>query len=123
MCSRPRRSMTRARTDCGMDSVCIEGSPREDGTRLSRRDWRRATVPLPGKGVGDEGMGERITVAGGGLVVDGAAGRVGLWIGEGVVHVAEREQCPACPGIRHLRLECVPLGLRRDWVGGAMHGK
>src|SRR5205823_2772219 len=27
MCSRPRRSMTRATTDCGMDRLCIDGSP------------------------------------------------------------------------------------------------
>src|SRR5215470_2305895 len=123
MCSRPRRSMTRSMTDCGMDSVCIEASARRIGMRLSYRARRRATVPLARKSVRDEGMGKRVAMAGGGLVVYGHANRVGLRVGKGMVYVAEREQRPARFGLRHLGLEGVALGLGRDRVSGAVHGK
>src|SRR6516225_11937942 len=106
-----------------MDSVCIEASARGIGIRLLCRARQRATAPLARKSVRDEGMGKRIAMAGGRLVVYGHASRVGLRVGEGMVYVAEREQRPARSGIRHLGLEGVALGLRRDWIGGAVHGK
>src|SRR5262249_61235606 len=99
-------------TDCGMDSVCIEASARRIGMRLSCRGRRRATVPPARKSVRDEGMGKRIAVAGGRLVVDGHASRVGLRGGKGMVYVAEREQRPAGSGLRHLGLESGALGPR-----------
>ncbi len=91
--------------------------------RLSCRARQRATVPLARKSVRDEGMGKRIAVAGGRLVVDGYAGRVGLRVGKGMVYVAEREQRSAGSGLRHLGLEGVALGLRRDRISGAVHGQ
>src|SRR6516225_6019696 len=115
--------MTRSMTDCGMDSVCIEASARRMGMRLSCRARRRATVPPADKGVRDEGMGKRVAMAGGRLVVYSHASRVGLRVGEGVAHVAEREQRPARSGIRHLGLEGVALGLRRDRISGTVHGE
>src|SRR5262249_29390737 len=123
MCSRPRRSMTRSMTDCGMDSVCIEASARRIGMRLSCRARRRATVPPADKGVRDEGMGKRVAMAGGGLVVYRDPSRVGLRVGKGMAYFAEREQRPARSGLRHLRLEGVALGLRRDRISGAVHGE
>src|SRR5258707_12289218 len=114
--------MTRATTDCGMDSVCMEGSARE-GARLSRRGLPRATVAPADEGVGHEGMGERIAVPGGRLVVDRDAGRVLLRIGEGMAEVAEGEQRPARAGGRHLRLEGIARGLRGDRIGSARHGE
>src|SRR5258706_13924178 len=122
MCSRPRGSMTEAAVDCGMARVCMEGSAGEEA-RLSRRSLLRATVAPAGKGVGDEGMGERVAVPGGRLVVDRDAGRVLLRIGEGMAEVAEGEQRPACAGRRHLRLEGIPRGLRGDRIGSAMHAE
>src|SRR5262249_38065182 len=106
-----------------MDSVCIEASARRIGIRLLCRERRRATVPLARKSVRDEGMGKRIAVAGGRLVVYGHASRVGLRVGEGMAHVAEREQRPARSGLRHLGLEGVALSLRRDRISGTVHGK
>src|SRR5262252_10694550 len=123
MCSRPRRSTTRSMTDCGMDSVCIEASARRIGIRLLCRARQRATVPLARKSVRDEGMGKRIAMAGGRLVVYGHASRVDLRVGKGMVHVAECEQRPARSGLRHLGLEGVALGLWRDRISGAVHGK
>src|SRR5262249_60123356 len=92
-----------------MDSVCIEASARRIGARLLCRARQRATVPLACKSVRDEGMGKRIAMAGGRLVVYGHASRVDLRGGEGMVHVAEREQRPARSGLPHLGLQGVTL--------------
>src|SRR5260370_7778018 len=108
MWPRPRGSMTRATIDCGMDSVCMEGSAREEA-RLSRRSLLRATVAPAGEGVGDEGMGERVAVPGGRLVVDRDAGRVLLRIGEGMATVSERDHRPASAARPHLRLQPIAL--------------
>src|SRR5215510_15266076 len=115
--------MTRSTTDCEMDSLCIEASARRIGMRLSCRARQRATVPPADKSICDEGMGKRVAMAGGRLVVNGDASRIGLRVGEGMVYVAECEQRPARSGLRHLGLEGVALGLWRDRISGAVHGK
>ena len=79
------------------------------------------THSLPGKRIGDVGVRQRVAMAGGRLVVDGDARQLCLRVGEGMHHVAERQQRPARAGRRHLRLESVALGLRRDRIGGAVH--
>src|SRR5260370_39042794 len=102
--------MTRATTDCGMDSVCMEGSAREEA-RLSRRGLLRATAAPAGEGVGDEGMGERIAVPGGRHVIERDAARLLLRLGEGMEEVADREQGRARARAPHLSLECTATGL------------
>src|SRR5258708_28717093 len=97
-----------------MDSVCIEASARRIGMRLSCRARQRATVPPADKGVRDEGMGKRIAMAGGRLVVDGYPCRVCLRGGKGIVYVPGCKQPPPGPLLRHLGPEGVALRLRRD---------
>src|SRR3981081_4789288 len=105
-----------------MDSVCITAS-----IRYLRRLWWRvrawASSQLPREGIRDVGMRQRVAVAGGGLVEHPDARMIGLRVGEGMDHIAKREQRPACAGRSHFCLEGIALGLRCDRIGGAVHRK
>ena len=68
-------------------------------------------------------MRERVAVAGGRLVPLRHPRHVCGRVGERMHHVAECQQRPARAGRRHLGLEGVALGLRRDRIGGPVHGK
>src|SRR2546429_3384122 len=97
--------MTRSMTDCGMDSVCIEASARRIGMRLLCRARRRATVPPVDKGVRDEGMGKRVAMAGGRLVVYRDARGVCLRGGKGLAYLPECKQRPTPSRLRHPGLQ------------------
>ena len=93
----------------------------EAGQMLAAEGYVVFVADMFGEGIGDVSVRERVAMPGGGPVVHPDARMVGLRVGKGMDHIAEREQRPACPGRSHFRLEGVPLGLRRDRIGGAVH--
>src|SRR5215467_8269943 len=74
----------------------------------------------PGKRVVDEGMRQRVAVAGRRLAVNCDRRIIDAHVCVGMYHVAERQRIPAGAGSVHLGLEHVAMRLGRDRIGGAV---